>query len=82
MKKKLPEKMKKRLIVSPKKRIREFVENFKELQGDPHYVATGIAIGVFIGVTPTIPFHMILALIFAYVFRCSGPALMIQMVRV
>ena len=38
---------------------------------DPHFVAMGMAIGVFIGCTPTIPFHTLLALILAFILRGS-----------
>jgi uncharacterized protein (DUF2062 family) len=57
-----------------KRKIREFVENAKTLQGDPSYIATGMAIGVFIGVTPTFPFHTVLAIALAFIFRGSKPA--------
>jgi len=56
---------------------REFVHRFKTLQGDPHYIAVGMAIGVFISLTPTIPFHMILAVALAFVLRGSKPAAVI-----
>ena len=46
----------------------------KELQGDPRYIATGMAIGVFVGVTPTIPFHTVIALSLAFILRGSKPA--------
>ena len=52
----------------------EFVKNFKELQGDPHYIATGMAIGVFISITPTIPFHTVIALALAFLLKGSKPA--------
>lgn len=35
---------------------------FKRLKGDPGNLARGVAIGVFIGITPTIPLHTILIL--------------------
>jgi len=38
---------------------------FKRLQGDPRKLAWGMALGVFIGMTPTVPFHTALALILA-----------------
>jgi len=44
-----------------KHHFRDFIERAKTLQGDPHYVAMGMAIGVFVSVTPTIPFHTIYA---------------------
>lgn len=38
---------------------------FKRLQGDPRKLAWGMALGVFIGMTPTVPFHTVLVLILA-----------------
>ncbi len=61
-----------------KKKIESFVEKFKKLHGDPHYVAFGIAIGVFAAFTPTIPFHTILALILAFLFKASKPAVLLS----
>ena len=43
----------------------------RRLQGDPRKVALGAAYGVFIGVTPTIPFHTILAIGLAPLLRIS-----------
>lgn len=43
----------------------------KNLPGDPHYVAKGMAIGVFVSITPTIPFHTVIALALAFIFRAS-----------
>ncbi len=54
--------------------IRQYGLKIKQLQGDPHYVALGMAIGVFVGVTPTIPFHTVFAVALAFAFRCSKPA--------
>jgi len=51
-----------------------FIERFKNLQGDPHYIALGMAIGVLIGVTPTFPFHTTLALALATLLRGSRRA--------
>jgi len=47
---------------------------FKALQGDPHYIAKGMAIGVFVAFTPTIPFHMLAAVALSFLFRASKPA--------
>ena len=54
--------------------IRDFVQRVKNLEGDPHYVAMGLAIGVFIGITPTIPFHTVLAVALAFILRGSKVA--------
>ena len=51
-----------------------WIIRIKRLNGDPHYVATGMAIGVFVGITPTIPLHTVLALALAFLFRVSKVA--------
>jgi uncharacterized protein (DUF2062 family) len=58
-------------ILSPRWWWREFRRQFRELRGKPHEIALGMAIGVFIGVTPTIPFHTILAVSLAVLVRAS-----------
>ena len=57
-----------------KHNIREFVERAKTLQGDPHYIAMGMAIGVFVSITPTVPFHTIIAIALAFILKGSKPA--------
>jgi len=57
-----------------KLKIKNFIHRFKRLNGDPHYIALGMAIGVFVAVTPTIPFHTLIALILAFICRASKPA--------
>jgi uncharacterized protein (DUF2062 family) len=44
---------------------------FLRLQEDPRKLAWGMALGVFIGVTPTIPFHLVAGLSLAALFRVS-----------
>lgn len=41
------------------------------LKGDPVVIARGIAVGTFVGITPTIPFHTILIIIFCGIFRAN-----------
>lgn len=57
-----------------KKKAAQFVENVKQLKGDPNYIASGMSIGIFIGITPTFPFHTVLALMLAYIFKASKAA--------
>ena len=59
---------------SLKNRLKAFFVRVKDLQGDPHYIAMGMAIGVFVGVTPTIPFHTLIAIALAFILRGSKPA--------
>jgi uncharacterized protein len=44
---------------------------FRRLQGDPKKLALGAAIGIFVGITPTIPFHTFLILALAPLMRAS-----------
>jgi len=44
---------------------------FRRLQDDPRKIAGGMALGVFIGFTPTIPFHTLAALTLAALLRVS-----------
>jgi uncharacterized protein (DUF2062 family) len=60
-----------------KKRVKAFYHRIKTLQGDPHYVAVGMAVGVFIAFTPTIPFHTVLTIALACILRGSKPAAVI-----
>ncbi|MFH1103022.1 MAG: DUF2062 domain-containing protein [Pseudomonadota bacterium] len=62
------------LLVTISRRIRDFAGRVKRLEGDPHDVALGLAIGVFIGITPTIPFHTALAIAFSFFFGASKVA--------
>lgn len=48
-----------------------YFTRFKRLRGTPKALAGGTAIGVFIGLTPTIPFHTILIVFLAFVTRSS-----------
>ena len=60
-----------------KQNLSLFITRIKRLQGDPHYIAMGMAIGVFVSVTPTIPFHTIIAVLFAFLLKGSKPAAII-----
>jgi uncharacterized protein len=50
-------------------RLREFHRRFISLKGDPGPIAMGMALGIFIGVTPTIPFHTILIVVLGLAMR-------------
>jgi uncharacterized protein len=52
-----------------KKRLKNFHENFLSLKGEPRAIAMGMAVGVFVGVTPTIPFHTFLIILFGLLWR-------------
>ncbi|HKJ15346.1 MAG: DUF2062 domain-containing protein [Desulfobulbaceae bacterium] len=50
---------------------RYYYLRFVRLKGHPGVLARGVAIGTFVGITPTIPFHTILSLLFAFILRGS-----------
>ena len=54
-----------------RQRIKRGAEQLRDLPGEPHYVAKGMAIGVFVSITPTIPFHTLIAVALAFIFRAS-----------
>lgn len=60
--------------LEPRRTARYYYLKFIRLRGEPCILARGIAVGTFIGITPTIPFHTILALFFAFIFRGSKVA--------
>jgi uncharacterized protein (TIGR03546 family) len=53
------------------RRIREFYEKFISLKGKPASLAAALATGVFVGVTPTIPFHTVIIVIIGLLFRLN-----------
>lgn len=54
-----------------KRFFRYYYLRFIRLQGDPEEVARGVALGVFIGITPTIPLHTVLILVIALLLRAG-----------
>ncbi len=54
--------------------LQKIIQSFKELHGNPHYLAMGIGMGVFVGMTPTFPLHTIIAIPLAHIFRGSKRA--------
>lgn len=62
----------------PRRAARYYYLRFVRLKGHPSVLARGIAIGTFIGITPTIPFHTILALLLAFTLRGSKIAALLS----
>jgi len=61
-------------VSTMRKHLQPFLWKLRNLEGDPHAIALGFAIGVFVGVTPTIPFHTVLAVALAFLFKGSKAA--------
>ncbi len=54
-----------------KRNLLHFYFRLLRLKGEPGEVAGGMAIGVFIGMTPTVPLHTVLAVSLAYLLKRS-----------
>ena len=57
--------------LEPRRATRYYYLRFLRLRGKPSVLARGVAVGTFIGITPTIPFHTVMTLFFAVLFRGS-----------
>lgn len=57
--------------------VQKIIQSFKDLHGNPHYLALGMAIGVFVGMTPTFPLHTAIAVPISHLFRGSKRAAML-----
>jgi uncharacterized protein (DUF2062 family) len=57
--------------VRAKRSLRFFYLRLLRLKGQPEEVAGGMAIGVFIGMTPTVPLYTVLAVLIAFIMRKS-----------
>jgi hypothetical protein len=55
--------------MKPNRTAKYYYLKFLRLQGDPHSLALGVAIGLFVGITPTIPLHSALIIILAWLLR-------------
>jgi uncharacterized protein (DUF2062 family) len=68
--------------LEPRRVARYYYLRFIRLKGHPSVLARGVAVGTFIGLTPTIPFHTILALLFAFILRGSKVAALLSTIVV
>lgn len=53
------------------RRLRYYKLRFLRLEGNPKNIARGVALGIFIGITPTIPLHTIAILVTAPLLRAN-----------
>ncbi len=57
--------------MTPKRTLRYYYLKFTRLQGSPQSLASGTAIGIFLGLTPITPFHTISVLLVTFLTRTS-----------
>ena len=66
-----PEKTKSAIVRRFWKEIQQWKRRVKNLHGDPHFVAMGMAIGAFVAATPSMPFQTAIAVTLAFILRSS-----------
>ena len=63
------------ISLMPLEKLRSFIMrhylHLMQIRDTPHAIAGGIAIGVFLGFTPLVGFKTLIAVLFAWLFRCS-----------
>ncbi len=57
--------------MNPKRTLRYYYLKFTRLQGNPQALASGTAIGIFLGLSPIIPFHTVSVLLVTFLTRTS-----------
>ena len=43
------------VFTGPRERLNQLIVRMRQLEGNPHYIAMGTAVGIFISITPIIP---------------------------
>lgn len=66
------------MALSLRRTIRYYTLKFMRLRGNPKSLAMGTAIGIFIGITPTIPFHTVAIIGITLLMRVSTIASLIS----
>lgn len=54
-----------------KRRLHRFYKSFISLKGEPRAICAALAMGVFVGVTPTIPFHTVIIVALGLLFKLN-----------
>jgi uncharacterized protein len=60
-----------------KRSLAKIYQRFLKLRGDPHAIAMGLALGVFVGMSPLMGLHSVIAITVAAVFKWSKIATLI-----
>jgi uncharacterized protein (DUF2062 family) len=62
------------VFTGPRQRISQMLIRMRQLQGNPHYVALGMAVGIFISIMPIMPLQTVVAIALAFLVRGSKSA--------
>ena len=69
-------------MIKPHRTARFYFLKFQRLRGDAASLARGVALGIFIGITPTIPLHTISIIILSFPCRASKISALLASVMV
>jgi hypothetical protein len=64
--------------MKPNRAAKYYYLKFLRLQGDPHSLAMGVAIGLFVGITPTMPLHTALIILLVWLLQGNFLAALIS----
>lgn len=62
------------VFTGPRERISQMLVRMRQLEGNPHYLALGMAVGIFVSITPIIPLQTVVAIAVAFLVRGSKSA--------
>lgn len=62
------------IFTGPRERFGQMLVRMRQLEGNPHYLALGMAVGIFVSITPIIPLQTVVAIALAFLVRGSKPA--------
>jgi uncharacterized protein (DUF2062 family) len=62
------------MFTGPRERFGQMLVRMRQLEGNPHHLALGMAVGIFVSITPIIPFQTLVAIALAFLVRGSKSA--------
>lgn len=70
----IPYKKKPPVFTGPRARFVQMRVRLRQLEGNPHHLALGMAVGIFVSIMPIIPFQTLVAIGLAFIVRGSKSA--------
>lgn len=62
------------VFTGPRERFSQMLVRMRQLEGDPHCIARGMAVGIFVSIAPIIPLQTLVAIALAILVRGSKSA--------
>ena len=70
----IPYEKKPPVFTGPRARFVQMLVRLRQLEGNPHHLALGMGVGIFVSIMPIIPFQTLVALGLAFIVRGSKSA--------